>query len=41
VDIIQPCITFFDTRDDFKEKVYWIGDDFDKSDLKKAMEKVS
>lgn len=41
VDIIQPCITFFDTRDHFKEKVYWIGEDFPTNDLKKAMEKVS
>jgi 2-oxoglutarate ferredoxin oxidoreductase subunit beta len=41
VDIIQPCITFFDTRDYFKERVYWIGEDFPKNDLKAAMEKVS
>lgn len=41
VDIIQPCITFFDTRDYFKDKVYWIGEDFPATDLKKAMEKVS
>ena len=24
VDIIQPCITFFDTRDYYKERVVWI-----------------
>lgn len=24
VDIIQPCVTFFDTRDYFKEQVVWI-----------------
>lgn len=24
VDIIQPCITFFDTRDHFKERIKWI-----------------
>lgn len=41
VDIIQPCITFFDTRDQFKDKVYWIAEDFGTDDLKKAMEKVS
>jgi len=40
VDIIQPCITFFDTRDHFKEKVYWLGEDFPTNDFKKAMEKV-
>lgn len=41
VDIIQPCITFFDTRDYFKERVYWISEGFPTNDLKKAMEKVS
>lgn len=41
VDIIQPCISFFDTRDYFKEKIYWIENDFPTNDLKKAMEKVS
>jgi len=40
VDIIQPCITFFDTRDYFKDRVYWIGEDFAKDNLKAAMEKV-
>jgi len=41
VDIIQPCITFFDTRDYFKERVYWLPEDFPTNDLKMAMEKVS
>ena len=41
VDIIQPCLTFFDTRDHFKERIYWMDDDFPKDDLKIAMEKVS
>lgn len=41
VDIIQPCLTFFDTRDFFKDRVYWIGGEFPTGDLKKAMEKVS
>jgi len=36
VDIIQPCITFFDTRDYFKERVYWLPEDFPKSDLAEA-----
>ncbi|MDI6734115.1 MAG: thiamine pyrophosphate-dependent enzyme [Patescibacteria group bacterium] len=26
VDIIQPCITFFDTREYFKERIFWIDD---------------
>ena len=25
VEIIQPCITFFDTRDYFKERIFWRG----------------
>jgi 2-oxoglutarate/2-oxoacid ferredoxin oxidoreductase subunit beta len=41
VDIIQPCITFFDTREFFKDKLYWIDADFAKTDLKAAMTKVS
>jgi len=41
VDIIQPCITFFDTRDYFKERVYWLDKSFPTNDLKIAMEKVS
>lgn len=40
VDIIQPCITFFDTRDYFKDRVYWIDEGLPKNDLKAAMEKV-
>jgi 2-oxoglutarate/2-oxoacid ferredoxin oxidoreductase subunit beta len=41
VEIIQPCVTFFDSRDYFKDKIYWLGEDFPTDDLKKAMEKVS
>lgn len=41
VDIIQPCITFFDTRDYFKERIYQIGEDFPTDDRQKAMQKVS
>lgn len=41
VDIIQPCITFFDSRDYFKDRVYWLPEDFPTNDLNKAMEKVS
>lgn len=40
VDIIQPCITFFDTRDYFKERIYWLPQDFPTDDLKVAMDKV-
>ncbi len=41
VDIIQPCVTFFDTRDYFKEHTQWLADDFPTGDLQKAMQKVS
>jgi 2-oxoglutarate ferredoxin oxidoreductase subunit beta len=41
VDIIQPCITFFDTRDFFKERVQWLPENFPKNDLNAAMQKVS
>jgi 2-oxoglutarate ferredoxin oxidoreductase subunit beta len=40
VDIIQPCLTFFDTRDYFKDKVYWLPEDYQKNDLKVAIDKV-
>lgn len=38
VDIIQPCITFFDTRDYFKQRIYWIDESGTKDDLNKAMQ---
>jgi 2-oxoglutarate/2-oxoacid ferredoxin oxidoreductase subunit beta len=41
VDIIQPCVTFFDTKEYFRDRVYWIGEDFPTNDLKAAMDKVS
>lgn len=40
VDIIQPCITFFDTRDYFKEKIYNLDQNFPTDDLQKAMQKA-
>lgn len=36
VDIIQPCITFLDTRDHFKEATYQIPDDSPKDNLDNA-----
>ncbi|HTY39950.1 MAG TPA: thiamine pyrophosphate-dependent enzyme [Candidatus Paceibacterota bacterium] len=41
VDIIQPCITFYDTRDFYKEHVYWIPEDFPKTDRAAAIAKVT
>lgn len=40
VEIIQPCITFYDTRDYFKDKIYWLPEDFPKNDLRAAIDKV-
>jgi 2-oxoglutarate ferredoxin oxidoreductase subunit beta len=36
VDIIQPCITFFDTREYYKERVRWIDGSHDASNLDAA-----
>ncbi len=41
VDIIQPCITFFDSRDYFKDAIYWIKDPFPTDDQRRAIEKVT
>lgn len=39
VEVIQPCITFFDTRDYYKDKTYWL-EDFPTDDWRAAMDKV-
>lgn len=39
VNIIQPCITFFDTRDYFKERVVWL-DGKPADNIKTAMQKI-
>lgn len=36
VDIIQPCITFFDTRKFFQERVYWLDEKHRKGNLDSA-----
>jgi 2-oxoglutarate ferredoxin oxidoreductase subunit beta len=36
VDIIQPCITFFDTRDFYKDRLAWLPETHDVSDLRAA-----
>jgi 2-oxoglutarate/2-oxoacid ferredoxin oxidoreductase subunit beta len=41
VEIVQPCITLFDTREFFKDKFYWLPPDFATNDLQTAMQKVS
>jgi 2-oxoglutarate/2-oxoacid ferredoxin oxidoreductase subunit beta len=40
VDIIQPCITFFDSRDYFKDRIYWIDENKPKNDLNEALRQV-
>ncbi|MFA7653425.1 MAG: thiamine pyrophosphate-dependent enzyme [Candidatus Magasanikbacteria bacterium] len=39
VEIIQPCITLNDTREYFKSKVYWLGNDYDSNNLNSALSK--
>lgn len=41
VDIIQPCITFFDSRDYFKENTFWIDAPFPTKDINMAMQKAN
>lgn len=41
VDILQPCLTFFDTRDFFKERLVWLdGEPADDDDIEAAMQKI-
>jgi 2-oxoglutarate ferredoxin oxidoreductase subunit beta len=38
VDIIQPCLSFFDTRDYYKQRIYWIDESQPRNDRNKAMQ---
>ncbi len=40
VDIIQPCITFLDTREEYKDKFYQLDGSHSTDDLAAAIEKV-
>jgi 2-oxoglutarate ferredoxin oxidoreductase subunit beta len=40
VSIVQPCITFADTREAMKEKIYWIDENFPRDNKEEAMKKV-
>jgi len=40
VDIIQPCLTFFDTREFFKDRLYWIDEKLPTDNLGRAMDLV-
>ncbi len=40
VDIIQPCITFFDTREYYKDRVYWLDGKHRKGNIDSAFKVV-
>lgn len=40
VDIIQPCITFNDTREEFKKKSYWVDENFPTNSESEALKKI-
>jgi len=40
VDIVQPCITLFDTREDYKDKLYNLDESYPTDDFDFAMRKV-
>ena len=40
VDIIQPCITFNDTRDYYGKRLYWLDEKFPTDDISMATEKA-
>lgn len=37
VDILQPCLSFFDTRDYFKDRIEWLDENEPKDDLARAI----
>lgn len=37
VDIIQPCITFFDTREYLKDKLFWVDENIPRNNLGDAI----
>ncbi len=37
VDIVQPCITFFDTREYYQERIEWLDDKHNKTRLDSAL----
>ncbi|MCR4275482.1 MAG: thiamine pyrophosphate-dependent enzyme [Candidatus Wolfebacteria bacterium] len=41
MDIIQPCITFYDTRDFYKDHTYWIDKKYPSQKLETAIKKVT
>lgn len=40
VDIMQPCISFNDTREEFKQKSVWLDNTWPKADFDAAMKKI-
>ncbi|MDO8504723.1 MAG: thiamine pyrophosphate-dependent enzyme [Candidatus Liptonbacteria bacterium] len=41
VDIIQPCITFFDTREYYQAHVYWIDESSPRDNFAEAIAKIT
>jgi len=41
VDIIQPCITFYDTRDFYNKHTYWLDEKYPTDDFETAIKKVT
>jgi 2-oxoglutarate ferredoxin oxidoreductase subunit beta len=41
VEIIQPCITFFDSRDYFKDRLEWLPKTYDKKDYQGALKELT
>ena len=40
VDIMQPCITFNDTREEFKKNSYWLDESFPTNNETEALKKI-
>lgn len=41
VEIIQPCITFYDTREDIKKRMYWLEENYPLNNTEWAREKLN
>ena len=40
INIIQPCITFYDNRKEIAEKMYWLDEKYDQGDFDSAYTKI-
>jgi len=41
VEIIQPCVTFYDTRAAMKDKFYWLDDNYQTNNFTSALNKAN